>query len=102
AGPVFKRIAQKIFTEVPSTNEIKKLDKKIPKQEKHYNQYFAKLQKSQQLIPNVKGMPGMDAIALLENLGMNVRIKGIGKVKNQSLQAGQNIIKNTTITLELL
>jgi cell division protein FtsI (penicillin-binding protein 3) len=23
AGPVFKRIAQKIFTDVPSTNEIK-------------------------------------------------------------------------------
>ena len=102
AGPVFKRIAQKIFTEVPSTNEIKRLDKKIPKQEENYNNYFVKLQKSQQLIPDVKGMPGMDAIALLENLGMNVRIKGIGKVKNQSLQAGQNIIKNATITLELL
>ncbi len=102
AGPVFKRIAQKIFTEVPSTNEIKKLDRKIPKQEENYNEYFAKLQKNQELIPNVKGMPGMDAIALLENLGMNVRTKGIGKVKNQSLQAGQNIVKHTTITLELL
>ncbi|MES2238781.1 MAG: penicillin-binding protein [Bacteroidota bacterium] len=102
AGPVFKRIAQKIFTEVPSTNEIKKLDKKVPKQEKDYNEYFAKLQKAQQLLPNVKGMPGMDAIALLENLGMKVRTQGIGKVKRQSLQAGQNIIKNTTITLELL
>ncbi|MEO8253478.1 MAG: penicillin-binding protein [Flavobacterium sp.] len=102
AGPVFKRIAQKIFTEVPSTNEIKKLDRKIPKQEKNYNEYFVKLQKSQELIPNVKGMPGMDAVALLENLGFNVRSKGIGKVKNQSLQAGQNFTKNTTITLELL
>lgn len=102
AGPVFKRIAQKIFTDVPSTNEIKKLDKKIQKQEDSYNQYFAKLQKPQQLIPNVKGMPGMDAIALLENLGVHVKAVGIGKVKKQSLQAGQNIIKNTTITLELL
>ncbi|MBD0724058.1 penicillin-binding protein [Flavobacterium sp. L1I52] len=102
AGPVFKRIAQKIFTEVPSTNEIKKLDSKVPKQEKSYNEYFAKLQKNQQLMPNVKGMPGMDAIALLENLGLQVRAKGIGKVKSQSLQAGQNIRKNTTITLELL
>ncbi|WP_026712328.1 penicillin-binding protein [Flavobacterium daejeonense] len=102
AGPVFKRIAQKIFTEVPSTNEIKKLDRKVPKQEQSYNEYFAKLQKNQQLMPNVKGMPGMDAIALLENLGLQVRAKGIGKVKSQSLQAGQNIRKNTTITLELL
>jgi cell division protein FtsI (penicillin-binding protein 3) len=38
---------------------------------------------------------------LLENLGIRVKIKGFGKVKNQSLQAGQNIAKNSTIVLEL-
>ena len=43
----------------------------------------------------------MDAVALLENLGIKVKVKGIGKVKNQSIQAGQPIIKNTIITLEL-
>ena len=102
AGPVFKRIAQKIFTDVPSTNEIKNIDRKVPKQEKNYNNYFAKLQKSQRSIPNVKGMAGMDAIALLENLGVKVKAVGMGKVKTQSLQAGQDIIKNTTIILELL
>jgi cell division protein FtsI (penicillin-binding protein 3) len=102
AGPVFKRIAQKIFTDVPSTNEIKNLNKSIPKQDANYNTYYAKLQKPQQIIPNVKGMPGMDAIALLENLGIKVKAVGMGKVKTQSLQAGQDIIKNTTITLELL
>ena len=102
AGPVFKRIAQKIFTDVPSTNEIKNVNKKIPKQEQSYQKYFTSLQKPQQKIPNVKGMPGMDAIALLENLGLRVHTNGLGKVKQQSLQAGQNIIKNTTITLELL
>jgi cell division protein FtsI (penicillin-binding protein 3) len=102
AGPVFKRIAQKIFTDVPSTNEIKNINRKVPKQEINYNNYFAKLQKQQHSIPNVKGMPGMDAIALLENLGVKVKAVGMGKVKTQSLQAGQDIIKNTTITLELL
>ena len=102
AGPVFKRIAQKIFTDVPSTNEIKNINRKVPKQEVNYNNYFAKLQKQQRSIPNVKGMPGMDAIALLENLGIKVKAVGMGKVKTQSLQAGQDIIKNTTITLELL
>jgi cell division protein FtsI (penicillin-binding protein 3) len=102
AGPVFKRIAQKIFTDVPSTNEIRNIDRKVSKQENNYNNYFTKLQKPQQLIPNVKGMPGMDAIALLENLGVKVKAVGMGKVKTQSLQAGQDIIKNTTITLELL
>ena len=43
----------------------------------------------------------MDAVALLENLGIKVKAIGVGKVKKQSLQAGQNIVKNTTILLEL-
>jgi cell division protein FtsI (penicillin-binding protein 3) len=101
AGPVFKRIAQKIFTDAPSTNEIKNLDKKIPKQENKYNEYFAKAQATKNTIPNLKGMPGMDAVALLGNLGIKVKVKGIGKVKSQSVQAGEPVIKNSTITLEL-
>jgi cell division protein FtsI (penicillin-binding protein 3) len=101
AGPVFKRIAQKIFTDAPSTNEIKNLNRKILKQENSYNVYFEKSHKRMQSIPNVKGMPGMDAIALLENLGMKVKATGVGKVKKQSLQAGQNIVKNSIISLEL-
>ncbi|WP_396144185.1 penicillin-binding protein [Flavobacterium sp.] len=101
AGPVFKRIAQKIFTDAPSTNEIKNLDKKVAKQETKYQEYFTKAQNVKNTIPNLKGMPGMDAVALLENLGIKVKVKGIGKVKNQSIQAGQPIIKNTIITLEL-
>ena len=101
AGPVFKRIAQKIFTDVPSTNEIKDLDKKIAKQENKYNEYFAKAQALKNTIPNLKGMSGMDAVALLGNLGIKVKIKGIGKVKSQSVQAGEPVIKNSTIILEL-
>jgi cell division protein FtsI (penicillin-binding protein 3) len=101
AGPVFKRIAQKIFTDAPSTNKIRNLDRKIPKQENNYDSYFVKSQIKSPSIPNVKGMSGMDALALLENLGLKVKVSGIGKVKKQSLQAGQNIVKNTTILLEL-
>jgi cell division protein FtsI (penicillin-binding protein 3) len=101
AGPVFKRIAQKIFTDVPSTNDIKNLEKKIPKQENNYDSYFVKSQKQHKSIPNVKGMAGMDAVALLENLGLKVKAKGLGKVKKQSVQAGQSVVKNSTIILEL-
>ncbi len=68
AGPVFKRIAQKIFTDTPSTNEIKNLDKKNPKQEKNYENIMPKSQKKYNVVPNLKGMPGMDAVALLGNL----------------------------------
>jgi cell division protein FtsI (penicillin-binding protein 3) len=101
AGPVFKRIAQKIFTDVPSTNEIKQLDKRNYKQEQNYNQYFAKSQQKQTVVPNVKGMSGMDAVALLGNLKLKVKVIGIGKVKSQSLQPGEVLNKNATIILEL-
>jgi len=101
AGPVFKRIAQKIYTDTPSTNIIKKLDRPNQIQESNYNTYYAKMQNKQSVIPNVKGMSGMDAVALLENLGLKVKAVGVGKVKKQSIQAGEAIVKNSSILLEL-
>ncbi|TBX69563.1 PASTA domain-containing protein [Flavobacterium silvisoli] len=101
AGPVFKRIAQKIFTDAPSTNEIKNLNRKINKQEKAYEEYAIKLQQETKAVPNVKGMSGMDAVALLENLKMKVKVIGVGKVKKQSVQPGEAIDKNKIIILEL-
>jgi len=101
AGPVFKRIAQKIFTDAPSTNEIKNLDKKIAIQENDYKLNDPKAQELKKSIPNLKGMSGMDAVTLLGNLGIKVKIKGIGKVKRQSIPAGEPINKNTIILLEL-
>jgi cell division protein FtsI (penicillin-binding protein 3) len=102
AGPVFKKIAQKIFTDSPSKNEIKNINNKVLKQDNDYDSYFVKSQKQQgSIVPNVKGMSGMDAVALFENLGLKVKIIGIGKVKKQSIQPGGSLVKNTTITLEL-
>ena len=101
AGPVFKRIAQKIFTDSPSMNVVKNLKKKSQIQEKNYNSYAEKAVIKYGLIPNVKGMSGMDAIALLENLGLKVKAKGIGKVKKQSVNPGEKLDKSKMITLEL-
>jgi cell division protein FtsI (penicillin-binding protein 3) len=104
AGPVFKRIAQKIFTDSPSTNEIKNLNKKNGKQEINYADYSVKISKTQEnkkTVPNLKGMSGMDAVAILGNMGVKVKIKGTGKVKSQSLQPGEALTRNTTIVLEL-
>ncbi len=101
AGPVFKRIAQKIFTDAPSTNQIKNIDKKSIKQDNDFNKYFAKAELKQNTIPNVKGMSGMDAVALLENLKLKVKVIGVGKVKKQSILPGEPILKNNTIILEL-
>jgi cell division protein FtsI (penicillin-binding protein 3) len=101
AGPVFKRVAQKIFTDAPSTNEIKNLNKKIAKQEKAYKAYEDKSNADGKTIPNVKGMSGMDAVALLENMKVKVKVIGFGKVKRQSIQPGSPLNKNQIIILEL-
>lgn len=101
SGPVFKRIAQKIFTDVPSTNKVKKLDKQIKKQEQLYASYYDKEAKVKNVIPNIVGMSGMDAVALLGNMGLKVQVIGMGKVKKQSLKPGEAIYRNQTIILEL-
>lgn len=101
SGPVFQRIAQKIYTDVPSTNEVKKLDKKIKKQEQLYASYYDKQEKVYDYIPNTVGMSGMDAVALLGNMGLKVQVVGMGKVKKQSLSPGQAIKRDQTIILEL-
>lgn len=101
SGPVFKRIAQKVFTDVPSTNEIKDIQKVNKNQEDSFESYYSQVQKEHKTIPNVRGMSGMDAVALLENLKLKVKIIGVGKVRKQSILPGEPIFKNSTIILEL-
>jgi cell division protein FtsI (penicillin-binding protein 3) len=101
SGPVFKAVAQKIFTDSPTHNEVRDLNQSHPKQEQNYQKYNNLVNNHKSIIPNVKGMPGMDAVALLENLGLKVKITGNGKVKSQSIPVGEKIVKNQTIVLEL-
>ena len=102
SGPVFRRIAQKIFTDVPSTNKVKVLDQKLKAQDQLYAAYYDRQAKiKDNVIPNIVGMSGMDAVALLGNMGLKVQVIGIGKVKKQSLQPGQAFNKKQTIILEL-
>lgn len=53
------------------------------------------------LIPNVVGMSLKDAVYLLENKGLLVKVIGKGLIKNQSIPPGQPIQKGNVITLEL-
>ncbi|HSM62400.1 MAG TPA: penicillin-binding transpeptidase domain-containing protein, partial [Gillisia sp.] len=101
SGPVFKRIAQKIYTDTPIEDEIESLDIKNDKISGDFEKYFAAAQSTKKLMPNVVGMPAMDALSLLENLGLSVRINGKGKVKNQSIPAGQKIKNNQQVALSL-
>ncbi len=101
SGPVFKRIAQKIFTESRNIDTVEGIDNADPVIEKDFEQYYAKLQKPTTIIPNVTGMAGMDAISLLENLGLKVEVIGNGTVSKQSIQSGESLKKGQQITLNL-
>jgi cell division protein FtsI (penicillin-binding protein 3) len=52
-------------------------------------------------VPNLSGMSAKDALFLLENNGLNVRLEGIGTVKKQSLEAGVKFFKGSQIVLTL-
>lgn len=101
SGPVFKRIAQKIFTESRNIESVKSIDQPDPLIEKDFERYYAKLQQAPKTIPNVTGMAGMDAVSLLENIGLRVQLVGNGTVSTQSIKSGETFKKGQLITLNL-
>ena len=54
-----------------------------------------------EVIPDVRGMTLRDAIYVLENLGLEVQVKGRGRVSTQSRTPGGRIAKGSTIKLQL-
>ncbi len=52
-------------------------------------------------VPNVLGMGLRDALYILENRGLTVRVQGSGMVKRQSLQPGSKAFQGSTILIEL-
>ena len=101
AAPVFKEIAQKIYTTTPVDNQSVEDKVQFTELDKSYSAYYKNLQKNHSLVPNVKGMSGMDAVSLLENIGFKVKFSGVGKVTSQSLSKGLKAKKGATIILKL-
>lgn len=101
SGPVFKSVARKIYANNPLIDEVESLEAGSPELETEYQRFYTEAQKQYNKVPNVKGMCGMDAISILENLGLQVEIKGNGKVKKQSIAKGTDLKKVKKIVLEL-
>jgi cell division protein FtsI (penicillin-binding protein 3) len=99
AAPVFREIAQKIYTSTPVEREVVPDDFNAQMIKDSYATSIESIDDKK--VPNVKGMPAMDAISLLENIGLKVKVKGIGKVKKQSIRKGTPIKKGATIVLNL-
>ena len=101
SGPVFKKIAQKIFIDTPIVDEIETLNIVDASVEKAYEDFNKMTQKYKTIMPNVVGIPVMDAIALLENMEINVRVelKGNGVVTSQSVNKNTKLKNNQTVVL---
>ncbi len=52
-------------------------------------------------VPNVVGMIASDAMFLLESSGFRVRVSGFGKVKSQSVKAGEKLKQGEVIKITL-
>jgi len=101
SGPVFKSVAQKVYATNPLIDEVEMFNAEDQKLDDSYQNYFAEAQKKYNKVPNVKGMSGMDAVSILENLGIKVEVHGNGKVKKQSISHGTDIKKVDKIVLDL-
>ena len=95
AAPVFKKIAKKIHNDLPKTIHIQ-LDQVHQLSSTKNNITITK-----GIIPDLKGMTLMEALSILEPMGLKVETKGKGKVRKQSPRAGASFQINETITLEL-
>jgi cell division protein FtsI (penicillin-binding protein 3) len=101
SGPVFKRIALKIYTDSPSIAQVVDINQEDAEITLDFDAYYDKAQESFKLMPNVTGMAGMDAISLLENIGLIVKVVGNGTVSKQSVKSGSTITKGAQIILKL-
>ena len=101
AAPIFKEIAQKIYTSTAINKQFvaDKISDEVIDNE--YQEYYQNLRKYKTIMPKVTGMSGMDAVALLENMGLKVKFSGVGKVKEQSVENGKKVEKGATIYLKL-
>ena len=141
AGPVFKEIAEKVYsgslnciepvnqhkqilTQVPSTGQVKPEELSVvanffglpihsAEQRNSTRQsgidslqlqskpFTIESQLKKGLMPDLQGLSAKDALFLLENNGVEVKILGMGSVKKQSIQAGQKFAKGNRIILTL-
>lgn len=101
SGPVFKRIAQKIYTETPLIDEVESLEVVSDDADSSYEAYYDLANTYKTIMPDVVGLPTMDALALLENMGLKVRIEGVGVVKDQSISKGVKVKPNQIVVLNM-
>lgn len=102
SGPVFKSVAQKIFINTPIVDEVDILNVRTAKVDEDYEKFYQISQTFKTIMPNLVGVPAMDALALLENMEVDVQVtlEGSGLVKSQSVTKNTKLKTNQTIVLK--
>jgi len=101
AAPVFKKIAQKMYASAPIKREVQNAIPEIEALDMDAEKYYTALHKESNTVPDVRGMAGMDAVSVLENLGLKVKFEGVGRVVKQSIRRGTKLKKGVVIVLKL-
>lgn len=101
SAPVFQKIAQKIYTITPKTSIYDNNKTFLASLNEEYNSYKNTDKKIASQMPNVVGMTVMDAVSILENIGLKVVFSGNGRVKEQSIKEGTQIKKGLKVALNV-
>ena len=94
AAPVFKKIAKKIYISTPKNIIIKPSEIRLSLN-KAQNDKINNIE-----IPDLVGKTSIDAISIVEKLGLNFKIVGNGRVVKQSIKPGTKIKVGQLIVLE--
>lgn len=101
SGPVFRSVAQKVIANKPREQYLAGIQIDPAGLEEAYEKYYETSRQAPETLPDLRGMSGMDAISILENLGLQVEVRGNGKVKKQSVSKGTKVREVKRIVLEL-
>jgi cell division protein FtsI (penicillin-binding protein 3) len=101
SAPVFQKIAQKIHTITPKTSVYDNNKSSFASLDQEYANYKVMPKALATQMPNVVGMSVMDAVSILENMGLKVEFSGSGRVKQQSIKEGEQIKKGVKVALNV-
>lgn len=98
---MYASVALNLHPEIPVRSESEESVNWVQLAEDTTGRYWEPVDFSDQLIPDVRGMSSRDALNLLEQMGLKVRLQGVGRVRRQSLSPGRRARDGVEITLFL-
>ena len=98
---MFASSAKKVFTNLKIPYRAMAEGNWVTTRKDSSKYIFEIIEQEENRIPDVRGMTTRDALHILENMGVKVVVKGIGRVRQQSLQPGYRFEEGASITLFL-